>query len=519
MAADQEHKESLFSEFPLATKAEWEALIEKDLKGADYHEKLAWDTLEGFSVQPFYMKEDLEKLEIDVTTARHQTTNWKCCEPVYDGDSESANKSIKQAIEGGANACFISSVATPSSSLALEGDITGTNLQSQNDFNRLAEEIETGFEFIFDCGMAAPAFRAMMKNTGRDHLTSSFVFDPFTYTARHGRLPVEEERLRDIIRLLAVSENDFTLCADASFYHNAGATIVQELGITLAIGSEFLASVDNSERNSAAASLFTKLSAGPLYFPEVAKFRALRRLWQNLLDAYNIKDPEPLKIIAETGHVNKTVAGSTNNILRSVTEGMSAVIGGADVLLIHPHDIFYAVPSEKSKRIARNVQHIIRKEAHFDKTNDPSAGSYYVENLTGIIARKAWKYFQQIEAEGGFLQALKNGSVQKKIQQARLEKEKAYKAGKKVLVGVNRYPNPEEEFPDLKKNVVPVNSLQKSAFKFTPKNGDELDLLGEGLRGEALLADVLPFYHNPQKVLYTTIDEFRAENLLNREES
>jgi len=517
MPTNQEQKESLFSEFPSVTKAEWEALIKKDLKGADYHEKLAWDTLEGFSVQPFYMKEDLEKLEI---SAKQQTTNWKCCEPVYDGDSKLANQSIKQAIEGGADACLISSVATPSSSAALEGDITGTNLQSQNDFNRLVEKIETGFEFIFDCGMAAPAFFSMMKNTGRDDLTSSFIFDPFTYTARHGRLPVDEERLRDIIRLLADREHDFTICADASFYHNAGATIVQELGIALAIASEYLATADNDKRDSVAGSFFARLSAGPLFFPEIAKFRALRLLWQNLVDAYDIKNPKPLKIFTETSRMNKTIADSTNNILRSVTEGMSAIIGGADVLMIHPHDALYAVPSEKSKRIARNVQHIIRQEANFDKTDDPSAGSYYIENLTDTIARKAWKFFQQIEAEGGFLQALKNGSVQQEIQQAReKKKEEAYKSGKKVLVGINRYPNPEEELPEIDPNPEPVNSLQKTSFKFTPKNGDELDLLGEGLRSEALLADVLPFYHNPQKVLYTTIDEFRAENLLNREES
>ena len=519
MPSDQEPKESLFSEFSPVTKAEWEALINKDIKSAGYLEKLAWNTLEGFTIPPFFMKEDLERLEASGTPAQHQTTDWKCCEPVYDGNPKAANRSIKRAMNGGASACLITSVAAPSSSLALEGDITGTNLQSQNDFNLLVEGIETDFEFIFDCGMAAPAFRAMMQNTGRDHLISSFIFDPFTYTARHGRLPVDEERLREIIRLLANGNNDFTLCSDTSFYHNAGATIVQELGIALAIGSEFLASVQPDEREFAANSFFTRLSAGPYFFPEIAKFIALRLLWQNLLDAYNIKKNKPLKIFAVTGRVNKTVADSTNNMLRSVTEGMSAIIGGADVLMVHPHDAAYSVPSENSKRVARNIQHIIREEAHIDKTNNPATGSYYIENLADTIARKAWKFFQQIEAEGGFLQALKNGSVQQEIQKARDKKIKAYISAKKVLVGVNQYANPEEEVPDFDQNTDPVNSLQKTAFKFTPENGDEIELLSKALRGDAHLADVLPLYLDPQKVLYTTIDEFRVENFIEREES
>ncbi len=511
MSTDLSQKKPFFSEFSPSAKAEWEELIKQDLNGDDYRQKLDWNTLEGITVPPFFMRDDPDKLEPDYSPPLHPTTRWKCCEPVYDATPEHANQSIKKEMESGADAFLISTTITPPSR-EIAGDISGTLIQTQDDMNVLLDGIDPEAGFIFNCGMASPGFLAMMKNTEKSRPDCFFTFDPFTFIAKHGRLPMPEKRISNTIQSLSLAEGHFTLCADASFYHHAGATTVQELAAALAIGSEFLASVTEDVRPKTAASLFVKMASGPLYFPDMAKFRALRLLWAQMLDAWNITPAEPLKIFAETSRFNKSAADPHNNLLRSVTESMSAIQGGADLLMVHPWNSEFEQPSEHPKRIARNVHHILREEAHFNKVNDPAAGSYYVEHLTETLAREAWNYFRQIEGEGGMLQALKNGSVQNEILKARKEKEIAYQNGDRVLVGINKYPRPNEVQPGKSPNPGNVTSLKQTGFVFFPDVGDEV-ILQKAFREGAAIGDLTELFLDPQKVLYTALDDFNAAEL------
>jgi methylmalonyl-CoA mutase len=146
---------------------------------------------------------------------------------------------------------------------------------------------------------------------------------------------------------------------------------------------------------------------------EIAKLRAARILWSVISDAYKARDKNSfrMEIHSVTKVWNDTVPDPYTNLLRTQTEAMSAVLGGTDSLTVNPFDTAYTVPDEFSERIARNQQLILKEEAWFDKVADASAGSYYIENLTALVAENAWKLFLGIENNGGFISALDSGFV------------------------------------------------------------------------------------------------------------
>jgi methylmalonyl-CoA mutase len=179
------------------------------------------------------------------------------------------------------------------------------------------------------------------------------------------------------------------------------------------------------------------------YFMEIAKFRAGRLLWAEIVKAYN---PECLcaakmKVHATTSQFNQTIFDAHVNLLRSMTETMSAAIAGVDSIETLPFDLQYKRPDEFSERIARNQQLLLREESHLDKVVDPAGGSYYVETLTVSIANQAWKVFNEIEDNGGFLAQLRNGEIQKDVNASGVKRHTDVARRKEVLLGSNQYPN------------------------------------------------------------------------------
>ena len=144
---------------------------------------------------------------------------------------------------------------------------------------------------------------------------------------------------------------------------------------------------------------------------------------------------------------NKTIYDPYVNMLRTQTESMSAILGGTDSLTVEPFDIAFRKPDEFSERIARNQQLILKEEAYFDKVADPSAGSYYIETLTNLIADNAWKLFLEIEDLGGFLACLKTGIIQKKLEESVGRRKADIASGKVTLLGTNKFPDINEKAP------------------------------------------------------------------------
>ncbi len=504
----KQNKSNLFSEFEPVDRVKWEDQIKKDLKGGDYTEQLAWKTLEGIQPLPFYRRDDLKKLtHIPVQGAAAGSRIWSRTEPILEPDPSAANRQIKEAIAGGANAiqfkCHIHY-----SDGETEGNLSGVQIHSQADFDALFQQTDLDkLQIVADSDMYTPVLLAMIQHH-TPTCEALFTYDPFTYTARHGRLPDSEERLNETIGELSGHPPQRTLAADGLFYHSAGATIVQELAIALSIASEYLARMDARNAEQAAKSIWFRLAAGPLYFPEIAKFRALRYLWRNLLNAYGLSDSKAF-IHAETTLQNKSSADAHNNMLRSTTEAMAAVTGGADSLTIHPYDAVCNQPGTFSRRIARNIHHILKDEAHLGKVENPADGSYYIESLTSDIAEKSWEFFTRIEKQGGFLKAIKSRMIQTEIRESQQAKLEAYSRRQRVLVGVNQYPAEEMAEANSPLPVTYTSSLIKS--KQTVQSGDNLiNAIGEALDKGASSANFVPFLLNPQRTLYPALAPFRA---------
>jgi methylmalonyl-CoA mutase len=216
---------------------------------------------------------------------------------------------------------------------------------------------------------------------------------------------------------------------NGSNFVNAGSGIVQELAFSISMAVEYLTQLTERGISAQEAALKMRFSfgIGSNYFMEIAKLRAARILWSLIADAYGPSDKKAfrMEIHSVTKVRNDTVADPYINMLRTQTEAMSAVLGGTDSLTVNPFDISANIPDEFPERIARNQQLILKEEAWFDKVTDPSAGSYYIENLTALIAENSWKLFLSIENAGGFLSALNSGFVQEQIADSATQGEKS----------------------------------------------------------------------------------------------
>jgi methylmalonyl-CoA mutase len=215
----------------------------------------------------------------------------------------------------------------------------------------------------------------------------------------------------------------------------------------LAHAHEYLVTLSNQNISYKKPFYFT-VAVGSDFFGEIAKLRALRKLWVLLAQAYNIL--KEIHIHCETSLLNKSSLDANNNMLRTTTEGMSAVIGGCNSLTIHPYNTGFESQTDFSDRMARNQQLILKEESYLHHTADMGAGSYYIEKLTDELAGKAWEEFKEIENKGGFLACLKSNFIQNKIQEQADNLIKQFNNGELVLVGVNKFQNAKEKVPEPK---------------------------------------------------------------------
>ena len=179
------------------------------------------------------------------------------------------------------------------------------------------------------------------------------------------------------------------------------------------------------------------------YFMEIAKFRAARMVWAQIVEQYKPESKLSSKMLchAETSRFNQTIYDAHVNLLRSQTETMSAALAGVDSITTTPFDVPYKTPDAFSERIARNQQFLLKEESHLDKVVDPAGGSYYVETLTVSLAKEAWKLFLDVEEKGGFLACINDNSIQKAINATAEKRHVDVARRKEILLGTNQYPN------------------------------------------------------------------------------
>ncbi|MBO5764135.1 MAG: acyl-CoA mutase large subunit family protein [Bacteroidales bacterium] len=443
--------EKLFAEFPPVSTEQWEEVIIKDLKGADYEKKLVWKTQEGFSVRPYYRAENLDGI-------KHLGVEAGCF-PFVRGTKNNNDWLIRQdycACECGyaeANAQAVDGLKKGVTSVGF--CIDGKKAISVAEMETLLKDIDvTAVEVNFTgCCCAAvetiTSFLTVAKAKGAtaENLKASFDYDPLRALNQTGAFCSDKsmDKLKEVIEAAKDYPRVRVIGVEAYAFNDAGSNISQELGFGLAMGSEYinkLMELGLSADDAARRIKFT-FSVGSTYFMEIAKFRAARMLWANVVKAYGSEREccQKMKIHAVTSTWNLTVYDPYVNMLRGTTEAMSATIAGVDSLEVLPFDYAFRKPNEFSNRIARNVQSILKEEAHFDKVIDPAAGSYFIENLTQSISETSWKLFQDVENMGGYVEAFKAGYIQNAIKETSVARDKKIETRREIILGSNQYPN------------------------------------------------------------------------------
>lgn len=441
-------KEKLFTEFVAPSKQEWLDKIQVDLKGADFDKRLVWRTNEGFNVQPFYRREDVLKLKTPdalpgefpyVRGNKKKDNEWYVRQDIKSDDAKAANEKALDLLNKGIDSlCF-----------KISGDDVNKDFVETLLKDIVCDAVELNFNTCKRHTLElAKILTEYFEQKGYDKakIVGSLDWDPMEKIVMKGHdvTPILD-LAPEIVKALAEYPNFRCITVNAVSLNNAGSYIVQELGYALAWGNDYLNRLVEAgvDVDLAASKIKFNMGITENFFMEIAKFRAARMLWAEIVKQYAPKNDESCKMCvnAVTSKYNMTLFDSYVNLLRSQTETMSAALAGVHSIVVTPFDAVYETPNDFSERIARNQQLLLKEESHFDKVVDPGAGSYFIEELTTSLANEGWKIFLNVEDNGGFLEAAKKGIVQDDINATNVKRHEAAAKRKEFILGTNQFPN------------------------------------------------------------------------------
>lgn len=407
-------KNTLFSEFESVSSKQWKQQIQYELKGADYNETLVWESPEGIKVKPFYHNDE------DCKTFNNNTPlkPFAIVQNIFVHDVKLSNQRALDTLNRGAE---VIRFTLENKSIAIEElmhNLTEENVTYYLNLPFLSEEYCTSIQ------------EYALKNK----FNFVILIDPIGQLAKDGNWFDSFEKDFENLQTITSNSSFPVIKIDGGLYQNAGATIVQQLAYTLAHVNEYFNRIPNLNQP-----ISIEVSVGTNYFFEIAKLRALRILFNTLSKEYQ-HDFE-CNLIATPSKRNKTIYDYNVNMLRTTTECMSAILGGANAVANLAYDALYHKDNEFGDRIARNQLLILKHESFFDKVNNAADGAYYIESLTEQLAEKALTLFKEIEEKGGFLALLKEGVIQRKISESAKKEQDLIDSGKEVLLGTNKYPN------------------------------------------------------------------------------
>ena len=423
---------NLFSEFEPISAKQWKQQIQFELNGADYNETLVWESLEGIKVKPFYHNDEIE-INLNAIVP---TKPFAIVQNIFVHDVKKSNVRALDSLQRGAESVRFT---IESESISIKELMQNLPLGNVN--------------YYFNIPFLSVEFVRKIEEFSTKNNTHFFIqVDPIGQLAKDGNwfenLEKDFEKLNTIASKITVP----FLTISSVIYQNAGANIVQQLAYTLAQVNEYF------NRISAINQPITiEVAVGTNYFFEIAKLRALRILFNTLATEYNHNFD--CHIIATPTKRNKTLYDYNVNMLRTTTECMSAILGGADAVANLPYDALYHKDNEFGDRISRNQLLILKHESYFDKVNNPADGTYYIETLTEQLAEKALELFKDIEKNGGLISQLIDGTIQRKINESAQKEQELFDSGKEVLLGTNKYPNKNDQmkndlelYPFVKQN-------------------------------------------------------------------
>lgn len=467
----------LLKEFPPPSRESWVEAVKETLKGADFDKVMKTKTYEGITLEPIYTRQDLEKLSFTGAVPgqfpflrgndpeRFLNEGWYIAQLQSEPELKELNRQLLSELGRG---------------------LTAVNLKLMNGTIKLStkQDLETAFAGI-DLS-AAPLFAQTdmadmdlvpllldyFKAQGYDlsKLNCGLGFDPTGEFAREGNLPMELDslwqRFTETVRLIAKEAPNWRcISIDGTVYEAAGASSTQELAFVLSTAIGYIQGLMafGLSAEEIIPRFQVRLSLGSNFYMEIAKVRAFRLLWAEMVTAFGLK-PEMAKVWIHgvTADFNKTMYDKYVNILRTGTEAFAGVIGGVDSLEVSTFDELLQAPTEFSKRIARNQQILLAEEAHFGKVIDPAGGCYYIESLTSELAGKAWSMMQELETSGGMIRTLKAGGIHSRIEELAKARVSAVDKRRDVFVGINMFANPQDETPAIAPQTASIRKVAVS---------------------------------------------------------
>lgn len=443
-----ENRERLFDQFPEVSYAEWRAKVEADLKGADFSKKLVWRTNEGFDVQPVYRAEDIADFkttdslpgQYPYVRGTRTENDWLTRQDIIAETAEEANAIALDVLTKGVTSLGFKVAAPEDLAVLLKGiDLAKVEINLTCCPGKVVE-------------VAKALVAAVAAAGANDTFRGSIDYNPLRRQFRHGVEGVESAEIAakaaELLDVVAPVASLRCLAVDSDILANAGAFIYQELGYALAWGAQWMTLLTEAGRNAdeVAKRIKFNMCVSSNLFMEIAKFRAARMLWAQIVKQYGADEAAAKMLVnATTSRFNQTIYDAHVNLLRSQTETFSACVAGVDSIVTTPFDTPYKTPDAFSERIARNQQFLLKEESHMDKVVDPAGGSYYVEELTVAIAKEAWKLFLATEEEGGFFACTGEGKVQKAVNASCEKRHTDVARRKEILLGTNQYPNINEK--------------------------------------------------------------------------
>ncbi|HEY4553474.1 MAG TPA: methylmalonyl-CoA mutase family protein [Bacillaceae bacterium] len=424
--------------FDRASMEQWRTAAEQSMRGKPL-ESLQTASYEGISLQPLYVREDLDGIEMDMVPGAgnyvrgfHSRPKWHIAQKLEITDWQPLLEEVTKAAHRGQEAISI-------------------NIDRLNDIEHLQ------FEELFNIAdlpisiMTKRHFTnaaAILLNSEPRYLPKGIMAtDVLSCRLENGELMKMESKAAEnwknsVIRLDEQYKELKTILVDVAPFHSSGANAVQELATAIA-GAVFYIEYFRQhgwEASRTTGKMAFHFAVGSSFFMEIAKLRAFRKLMATVLDAYGVKEGEGLPLVsAETSPYTKASLDPYVNLLRAGNEAFAAVMGGIDFLHVSPFDENVSMPAEAASRLAANTQLILREEALLDRVADPAGGSYYVETLTAEMADKAWALFQEIDRRGGMAEVIKSGWIQASVADVEKHRRQDLETRRKTMIGVNVY--------------------------------------------------------------------------------
>ena len=440
-----EKREKLFDQFSPVSPEEWRAKAEVDLKGADFDKKMIWRTNEGFNVQPLYRGVDIkdfktiDSLPGEYPYVRSTRTNnvWLVRQDIKVENAKAANAKALDVLNKGVTALGFKLCKGIEIDLDTLLDGIYTDVVEINFTICPSRAIE----------LAKALVAYLQKKGTAEKFVGSIDYNPYKKQLKAGKhLPANiADEAAELLKIVEPVKHLRVLSVNSEMLSNAGAFIYQELGYALAWGNEWMSQLTDKgfSADDVAHRIKFNMGVSTIYFMEIAKFRAARMLWAQIVKQYNPECDCACKMVvnASTARFTQTLFDSHVNLLRSQTQAMSAALACVDEITVTPFDAPYSEGDDFSERIARNQQILLMEESHLDKVVDPAGGSYYVEELTMSLAQVAWKLFLEVEDNGGFMAMVANNEIANAVNASAASRFDKVAKRKEQLLGTNQFPN------------------------------------------------------------------------------